>query len=404
MADSDGLILALNGGSSSIKFALFAAGQPCRLILRGAFERIGSEMGRFELQENGGADTVSRSVATADHDDAVAIVLDMMASRCGVGRLVAVGHRIVHGGADYGAPQRVDEAMIKALRRLSPFDPKHLPDELRLVEAARTHFPGVPQIACFDTAFHHDMPRLAQIVPIPRGYEAKGVRRFGFHGLSYNYLMGELARIAGPDAANGRVILAHLGSGASLAAVKAGRPIDTSMGLTPASGIPMGTRSGDIDPGLSGYLARTENMTADAYDMMVNAQSGLLGISETSSDIRHLLAIEDKDARAAEAVGLFCYQVRKWIGGFAAVLGGVDTLVFSGGIGEHSATVRARICADLGFLGIYLDDAVNAVDGAIISTNQGGVTVRVMPTDEEGMIANLVCGVLASSGTNGPIL
>ena len=284
--------------------------------------------------------------------------------------------------------------MIEELQRLSPFDPDHLPEEILLTEAFHRRFPELPQVACFDTAFHHDMPRVAQLLPIPRRYEAQGVRRYGFHGLSYAFLMEELARVAGPEAARGRVILAHLGNGASLAAVRDGKSIDTSMSFTPTAGVPMSTRSGDLDPGLVWYLARTEKMGARQFNEMVNFQSGLLGISDTSSDMRDLLEQETQDVRAAEAVALFCYQVKKWIGAFAAALGGLDTLVFAGGIGENAPTVRARICDGLQFLGIEIEEKPNAANEGVISAATCRTTVRVIRTDEEQMIAKTVCQVL----------
>jgi acetate kinase len=249
-------------------------------------------------------------------------------------------------------------------------------------------------VACFDTAFHHDLPRVARLLPIPRRYEAQGVRRYGFHGLSYAFLMGELARLDGAKAARGRVILAHLGNGASLAAVHDGKSMDTSMSFTPTAGLPMSTRSGDIDPGLVWYLARTEQMTAKQFNEMVNFESGLLGISETSSDMHDLLDHETHDIRAAEAVALFCYQVKKWIGAFAAALGGVDTLVFAGGIGENAPAVRTRICDGLGFLGIELDRKRNAENALLSSPDSSRVKVRVIHTDEELMIARSVARVL----------
>jgi len=238
-------------------------------------------------------------------------------------------------------------------------------------------------------------------LPIPRRYEAQGVRRYGFHGLSYAFLMGELARLGGTEAAQGRVILAHLGNGASLAAVLGGKPMDTSMGFTPTAGVPMSTRSGDIDPGLVWYLARTEKMGAKQFNEMVNSQSGLLGVSETSSDMHDLLGRETKDVRSAEAVALFCYQVKKWIGAFAAALGGLDTLVFAGGIGENAPAVRARICDGLGFLGIELAEKQNAANEGVISKAAGRVAVRVIHTDEELMIAKTVCQVLNLGLANG---
>ena len=284
--------------------------------------------------------------------------------------------------------------MVEELRQLKPFDPEHLPEEIQLTEAFHHRFPDLPQVACFDTAFHHDLPRVARLLPIPRRYEAEGVRRYGFHGLSYSFLMEELARLAGAEAAQGRVVLAHLGNGASLAAVHHGKPVDTSMSFTPTAGVPMSTRSGDLDPGLVWYLARTEKMSAKQFNEMVNFQSGLLGVSETSSDMRDLLDHETQDVRAAEAVALFCYQVKKWIGAFAAALGGLDTLVFAGGIGENAPAVRARICDGLEFLGIELEEEHNAANAGVISAAASRVSVRVMRTDEELMIAKTVCRVL----------
>ena len=284
--------------------------------------------------------------------------------------------------------------MVEELHRLSAFDPAHLPEEILLTEAFHHRFPGLLQVACFDTAFHHDLPRVARLLPIPRSYESQGVRRYGFHGLSYAFLMGELARVAGSDAAQGRVILAHLGNGASLAAVREGKPVDTSMSFTPTAGVPMSTRSGDLDPGLIWYLVHTVGLDAQQFNEMVNFQSGLLGVSETSSDMRDLLKHESQDVRAAEAVAMFCYHVKKWIGAFAAALGGLDTLVFAGGIGENSPIIRARICEGLAFLGIELDSQRNAASEAVISAAAGPVAVRVMHTDEEWIIAKMVCRVL----------
>jgi acetate kinase len=388
------LILTVNGGSSSIKFAVFEAGDALRRMLEGGIERIGSPQAAFRVKGVDPADNFSRPVTAPDHAVAVGALMDWIEERSRRDALAAVGHRVVHGGPKYSEPQRITAEMVEELRRLSPFDPDHLPEEILLTEAFQRRFPDLPQVACFDTAFHHDLPRVARLLPIPRRYEAQGVRRYGFHGLSYAFLLGELARLAGREAARGRVILAHLGSGASLAAVRDGAPVDTSMGFTPAAGIPMSTRSGDLDPGLVWYLARTEHMSAKQFNEMVNGRSGLLGVSETSADMRDLLDREARDGRAADAVALFCYQVRKWIGAFAAALGGLDTLVFAGGIGEHAATVRARICDGLGFLGIELDETRNAANEGVISAAAARVAVRVMHTDEERMIAETVCRVL----------
>ncbi len=394
MKPADPRILTINGGSSSIKFALFAADDSLRRILAGSIERIGSPEAVMRVKGQDAADNFLRSVPAPDHTAAVAILMDWIEERLGREALTAVGHRVVHGGPKYSEPQRITAEMVEELHRLSPFDPEHLPEEILLTEAFHRRFPDLPQVACFDTAFHHDLPRVAKLLPIPRRYEAQGVRRYGFHGLSYAFLMGELARLTGTEAAQGRVILAHLGNGASLAAVRDGKPVDTSMGFTPTAGVPMSTRSGDLDPGLLWYLARTEGLDAQGFHEMVNHESGLLGVSETSSDLRELLERETQDVRAAEAVALFCYQVKKWIGAFAAALGGVDTLVFSGGIGENASVVRARVCEGLDFLGIELAEKRNVESAGVISAAASRVTVRVIRTDEELMIARSVTRLL----------
>ena len=387
-------ILTINGGSSSIKFALFEAGAPLKRILSGGIERIGTPEATFQVRGFGQVESFSKRIASPDHTAAVGALMDWIEERIGSDALTAVGHRVVHGGPKYSDPALVTKEMVEELRQLKPFDPEHLPEEIQLTEAFHRRFPDLPQVACFDTAFHHDLPRVAQLLPIPRRYEAQGVRRYGFHGLSYAFLMEELTRLAGAEAAQGRVILAHLGNGASLAAVQDGKPVDTSMSFTPTAGVPMSTRSGDLDPGLVWYLARTEKLSAKQFNEMVNFQSGLLGVSETSSDMRNLLDHETQDMRAAEAVSLFCYQVKKWIGGFAAALGGLDTLVFAGGIGENAPTVRARICEGLEFLGVKLEEKHNAANAGVISTPSSRVPVRVIRTDEELMIAKMVCFVL----------
>ncbi|MEO9078860.1 MAG: acetate/propionate family kinase [Rhodanobacter sp.] len=387
MASTTPLILTINGGSSSIKFALFDGDDVPQRILGGAIERIGQPQATLKSKGRDPANNVSQVVTAPDHAAAVDVLLDWIEQHLGGDGLTAVGHRIVQGGASYCAPQLINDALIGDVRQLFSFDPEHLPEEVLLIEAVRRRFPDVPQVACFDTAFHHDLPRVAQQLAIPRRYEKQGLRRYGFHGLSYEFLMGELASHAGAEAAQGRIVLAHLGNGASLAAVHCGKSIDTSMGFTPSSGVPMGSRSGDIDPGLVGYLAQTENMSAQQFNAMATNESGLLGISETSSDMRDLLDCENRDVRAAEAVALFCYQIKKWIGAFAAALGGLDTLVFAGGIGESSSVVRQRICDDLGFLGIELDQQRNDGHASRISTDDGRVQVRVIHTDEEIVIA-----------------
>lgn len=362
-------------------------------MLAGRIEGVGLPEGSFTVK--GPGENFSRKVAAPDHHAAVGLLMDWVQGRVERRELVAVGHRVVHGGPRYWKPQRITPEMMAELRQLSMFDPEHLPEEILLTEAFHRRYPDLMQIACFDTAFHHDMPRVARLLPIPRRYDAKGVQRFGFHGLSCAYLMEELARVAGARAAKGRVVLAHLGNGASVTAVRAGRSVDTSMGLTPTSGLPMSSRSGDMDPALAWYLAQTEHVAAKQFYHMVNHESGLLGVSETSPDMRELLLREKEDIRAAEAVALFCYCAKKCVCAMAGALGGLDTLVFAGGIGENAPQVRARICEGLGFIGVELDGAANRAGAPVISYASGSVSVRVIRTDEERMIAETVRRMLA---------
>jgi acetate kinase len=391
-------VLTINGGSSSIKFAVFTAGPAGKRVLSGKLADIGQPEGRLTATGADAADQGSRPVAVPDLTAAAGLLTEWIHERVDRGAVVAVGHRLVHGGPRYWQPQRITPEMIAALRQLSPFDPEHLPGEIRLIEAFERLYPDRPQVACFDTAFHHDLPRVARLLPIPRRFEAEGVRRYGFHGLSCTYLLAELERRAGLPAARGRVILAHLGSGASLTAVRDGQSMDTTMGFTPAAGLVMSTRTGDLDPGLAYYLAQTEKMSAERLNRLFNAESGLLGVSEISPDINVLLAREGGDVRAAEAVELFCYQAKKGIGSFAAALGGLDTLVFAGGIGENLPAIRARICAGLDFLGIALDASRNAEPAGLISRAASRVAVWVIRTDEEQVIADSACGVLGWNG------
>jgi acetate kinase len=392
MAPAPATVLAINGGSSSIKFAVYPAGTMSKPSVSGKLDRIGQTGTTLSWRAREGASRDGHTEVPNDKP-ATGLLIDWLEARDEFAGVRAVGHRVVHGMA-HTEPIRVTPDVLDELRRATSYAPDHLPLEIELIEAFRERHPQLPQVACFDTTFHSTMPRVARLLPIPRRYQVKGVRRYGFHGLSYAYLMEELARAAGLEAALGRVILAHLGNGASLAAVQAGMSIDTSMGFTPAAGLVMSTRTGDLDPGLVSFLAHTEQMTAMQFHQMINHESGLLGVSETSADMRDLLAREADDVRAAEAVALFCYQAKKWVGAFAAALGGLETLVFSAGIGEQSASIRARICEGLGFLGIDLDDGRNAAHAAVISTKASGVVVRVIPTNEELMIARSVSRLL----------
>jgi acetate kinase len=381
-------VLTINGGSSSIKFALYRADTPgLGRVLAGKVERIGepgteltaTEEGRTPQRMPFGAGDVPRQLAQWLRDH----LCDQ--------RLAGVGHRVVHGGARLLEHQRVTPQVIDELKRAVPLDPAHLPREIELIQVLEQTFPRVPQVACFDTAFHRDLPRVARLMPVPRKYEALGVRRYGFHGLSFSFLLGQLAR---EGAAGGRVILAHLGAGASMAAVHDGRPVDTTMAFTPAAGLVMATRPGDLDPGLLLYLMQVDRLSVEEADALINHRCGLIGVSDTTADMRDLIAQRGTDVRAAEAVELFCYRARQWIGALAASMGGLDTLVFSGGIGEHSVEARAGICAGLEFLGVRLDERRNASSDRVISEDGAPLTVRVIPTDEEIVIARTTADLL----------
>jgi acetate kinase len=385
-------VLTINSGSSSIRFAVYGVGGELELQLEGKIDRIGVSGTILSVSDPAAATQRPRRLAAADHRTATTYLLDWLEAQPIFASVKAAGHRVVQG-MKHSGPERVTPKLLAALHRITPYAPEHLPREISLIETLRRRRPRLPQVACFDTAFHRTMPRVAKLLPIPRRYLASGIERYGFHGLSYAYLMEELGRLD-PAARKGRVILAHLGNGASLAAVRDGESIDTSMGFTPTAGLIMSTRTGDLDPGLAYFLARSERMSAGRFQRMVNHESGMLGVSGTSSDARDLLAREASDERAAEAVALFCYQAKKWIGAYAAALGGVDTLVFAGGIGENAPLFRQRICKGLGFLGIELNQRRNAKNALLISPDTGRVKVRVIPTDEQLMIARSVARVL----------
>jgi len=383
-------VLTINSGSSSIKFALFALAASPRELVRGEIEPIGAPGSRLVFRDSTRGDVDQVALDAPSHQAGAGHIVTRVQRWLGERSLAGIGHRMVHGGPRYHEPIILTDQVIADLSELAPFLPSHAPAELAVTQTFRESFPGVPQIACFDTGFHHDLPVVARSLPLPRRYATEGLRRYGFHGLSYQFLLGELERVAGTEAARGRLVLAHLGSGASLAAVHRGQPVDTTMGFTPIGGLMMGNRSGDLDPGVLFYLAGKYTLTlADLHDL-VSRQAGLLGVSETSADMRDLLSREAHDARAAEAVALFCYQVKKGIGAFAAALGGLDCLVFAGGIGERAPVVRARVCEGLGHLGVHLDADRNAVNGAIISRNAAPVTVRVIATDEQFVLARAV--------------
>jgi acetate kinase len=393
MKQDNSSVLTINGGSSSIKFALYRNGNPLERILSGKIDRIGIHGTTLTFDGLKRNEQSCRSIESSDHSSAVNFLIDWLEEQKEFSTVKAVGHRVVHG-MNHTAPELVTPELLDDLYRITPFDPDHLPDEIELIEVFLKRYPNLSQVVCFDTAFHSTMPRVAKLLPIPRRFDALGIRRYGFHGLSYAYLIEELTRKTGTKASRGRVILAHLGNGASLAAVLDGNSIDTSMGFTPAGGLIMGTRTGDLDPGVAWYMMQSENLTPKQFNKLINHDAGLIGISETSSDMRDLLAKEAGDVRAAEAVALFCYQVKKWIGSFTAALGGLDTLVFAGGIGENCPVIRSRICEGLEFLGIALNKKGNDTNDGIISTTDCRVTVQVIHTDEEIMIARAVYNML----------
>ena len=322
----------------------------------------------------------------SDHGAALEAVLAWLQRNRPDLSLNAVGHRVVHGGIHYSEPHRVTPELIATLRKLVPIAPGHLPQAIQAIQVTRRIYPDLAQVACFDTAFHRRMPRIAQICPLPRHLTDEGVIRYGFHGLSYEYVIQQL-RSTAPEEAEGRIIIAHLGNGASMAALRGGISIDTTMSFTPAGGLMMGTRPGDLDPGILLYLLIERGMTPDALNELINRQAGLLGVSGISEDMHDLIEKESSDGHAAEAIALFCYQARKYLGALAVALGGLDTFVFTGGIGEHAAAIRLRICESLEFLGIRLDPRRNEAHAPVISREGSLVTVRVMKTDEDLMIA-----------------
>jgi acetate kinase len=383
------VVLTVNGGSSSIKFGAYEPGEPPRRVFGGQVERIGQPDATLSAK-GGGADVDKQPIAGGDHGEAVGALIGWLRGRIGDRRVAAIGHRVVHGGLGIHDHAVVTPALLDQLRAATPLDPAHLPREIGLIESFAKAFGGVPQVACFDTVFFRDLPAVARTLPIPKRYTDAGVRRFGFHGISYGYLMGQLRRLD-PEAADGRVILAHLGSGASMAAVAGGQAIDTTMSFTPTAGLVMGTRCGDLDPGFVSYLLRTEHPSADRLDELLNKRSGMLGVSGTSGDLRDLMARRATDADAALAIGMFCTSAKRWVGALAAEMGGVDTIVFAGGIGEHAAEARAEICEGLGFLGVEVDPAANAKAAGVIS--RGRAAVRVITTDEEVMIATITAGL-----------
>lgn len=380
-------ILTINSGSSSIKFGLYSISRTETVVLSGSVSGIGLDSGRFHVREGDGKTIFDNRLPLPGHHEALQAIIEWLRGSPSTYRFDIVGHRLVHGGRRFNRPDWITPDLMQTLEALMPLAPDHLPHEINAIKVFKSSYPDVKQAACFDTAFHRNMPRVAQIYALPGDLSSEGVLRYGFHGLSYEYILTELDKTAGAEASEGRVIIAHLGNGASMVGVKAGKSMDTTMGFSPAGGLVMSTRSGDLDPGVILYLLKEKKMGFTAVNRMVNKEGGLLGVSGVSSDVKDLLDVEGKNPRAAEAVWLFCYQAKKFMGALTAVLGGLDTLIFTGGIGENASSIRRRICENMEFLGIHLEHGRNDANAPIISREGSPVTVRVMRTDEERMIA-----------------
>jgi acetate kinase len=379
-------LLTINVGSSSLKAVLYRLGPTETPEVRAAAERLGISKSRLRVADAQGTMLVDLSDPLPDHTVALETLFNVFKAKRLDEGLCAVGQRVVQGGSQYSAPTLITNTVLADLRSLVGLDTEHLPQAIRVIESIQDAYPAIPQVACFDTAFHRQMPRVAQMYPLPRSFWDAGVMRYGFHGLSCEYILQEL-RALDESAADGRVIVAHLGNGASMTAVHHGIGVDTTMGLTPSGGLMMSTRSGDLDPGVLLYLLESRGLDPYALSRLVNQESGLLGASGSSPDMEDLLTRESADPQAAEAVALFCYQARKFLGALAAALGGLDTLVFTAGIGENAPVIRARICNGLEYLGMRVDAERNQKHAPIISTDESRVVVRVIPTDEDLIIA-----------------
>lgn len=383
----------MNRGSATLKSALYGTGDQEELLLSMTVDEAGGSGGRLKIDDASGSTLFDSGVDSGRTENALEAMFGWLGEHGFLSGLAAAGHRLVHGGSRYKDPLRITPEFLTEIERLVPLDPDHLPAAIRGIKFIAKKFPELPQVACFDTAFHSSLPKVARMYALPGNLYDQGILRYGFHGLSYEYVMGELQALEA-QLARGRVIIAHLGNGASMVAVKDGKSIDTSMGFTPLEGLVMGTRSGDVDPGLLLYLLEQKTMSAKEMSTMLNKESGLLGVSGTSGDMRNLLEKMQQDNCAGEAVGLFCYRAKKYIGAYAAVLGGLDVLVFAGGIGENAPVVRKRICDGLDFLGVRLDAASNEANAALISSSASGVKVRVIKTNEDLMIVRHVMSTL----------
>lgn len=388
-------ILTINSGSSSIKFALYNQDENPVLQASGKIQKIGSADTSFEYK-GAGNKTTHTAISAKNITEAASWLTSWLEKNIGFKSIAAVGHRIVHG-MNHTQPAVIDHTLLEELKTISRYDPDHLPGAIALIAQIQQASPNLLQAACFDTSFHSGLPRVAEMMPLPRRFEKEGIKRYGFHGISYQYLVEKLFSIGGAALANGKLVLAHLGSGASMAAVKNGKCIDTSMGFTPAGGFMMGTRTGDLDPGIISWLLQEDKLNAKELDELFNHESGLLGVSGTTADMGELLKTWQTDTKAAEAIDLFCYQVKKNLCAYAGVLGGPDTIVFTGGIGENAFQVRTKICAGLDFLGIQIDEKKNRQNELLVSATGSKVAVYVIPANEEYMISKSTIELLNQS-------
>jgi acetate kinase len=386
-------VLTINTGSSSLKAAVFDADHLSDRHMTALVEQIGHESA-LRVSNGISAEIVNEPILANDHGEALSALIDWLRQNGETGPLLAIGHRLVHGGSEYFTPRRIDDAMVGALEQLTPFAPNHLPQALQAIAATRAAFPELTQVACFDTAFHRTMPPVAQRYPLPPEFESEGVIRYGFHGLSYASIVEQLGDQIAP-----RTIVAHLGNGASMAALRDGTSVDTTMGFTPLGGLMMGTRPGDLDPGLMLYLLQQTGRSIDEVADLVTNQAGLRGVSHRSADMKTLLDCEEDDPQSANALELYVYLARKQLGSLITVLGGVDLLVFTGGVGEHAAPIRERICGDFAFAGIEADPDRNAASAAVISFENALVRIMVLPSNEERMIARDTVRLIQREGT-----
>ena len=393
MATGNSAVLVINCGSSSIKFALFAASRTMPQLFSGALERIGLGPGRFHAKDSLGKALFEQQPTLANHKAALGLVIKAVKQQLAGRTLLAVGHRVVHGGANCDCPVPVDLALEDRLRQLVPLAPLHLPHNLAGITAVRELQPDLPQVACFDTSFHHSLPRLARLTTLPREFQHEGIQRYGFHGLSYESVVDAL-RQDGVDVERERMVIAHLGNGASMCALRHGRSVETTMGFSTLAGLMMGTRCGDLDPGAVLYLLTAKGMSADAVQTLLYERSGLLGVSGISSDMRELLS-RDEEPAAREAIALFWYRARQHLASLTAALGGLDRLVFTGGIGANAPEIRERICEGLAYLGIKLDPKANRAGAKTVSARGAAVTVQALHSDEEHMIARHVLRLTA---------